>query len=48
MYRAHYEAGLFTFVETLSGPSEIVPTGEALEGGDEMLPAAPGVSLPTR
>ena len=47
MYCAHYEAGLFTFVETLSGSSEIVPTGEALEGGDEMLPTAPGVSLPT-
>ena len=46
MYRAHYEAGLITFVETLGGSSEIVPTGEALEGGDEMLPTAPGVSLP--
>ena len=46
MYCAHYEAGLFTFFETLSGSSEIVPIGEALESGDEMLPSAPGVSLP--
>ena len=46
MYCSHYEAGLFTFVETLSGSSKIVPIGEALESGDEMLPTAPGVSLP--
>ena len=47
MYCAHYEAGLFTFVETLSGSSETVPIGEALESGDEMLPTAPGAPLNT-
>ena len=47
MYRAHYEAGLFTFVETFSGSSETIPLGEALEGGDQMFSSPSGSPLPT-